>query len=316
MLNRAPIFVGGFARGGTTIVMNLVASHPRVCTVGETHQVFKGRNITDTPWQILHRVLRYDAPVILATRQNLFSPRLMRPRKPISPRVARFIDRILYDEKLVSRHDQYNRFKSPGLEYTLAEIATARLLCKNLDGAIYLNDLFRSMYSDAVFVYLVRNGLAICEGRMRRGRTADECGRLYRQLAERMLADVQRLPNVFLVRFEDILQDPYAATLGLYGRLGLQPDEVTHVRVQLRGKLDGQGRHGVEGGTEWEVVWHRLDELADCLDPEINARQIRRLSAADREAFLREAGDVMDQFGYTTDPAAPLPLAPAFRTVA
>jgi len=47
MLNVKPIFIVGFQRGGTGILMNLLLSHPNVCTPrGETHQVFRGaRNL-------------------------------------------------------------------------------------------------------------------------------------------------------------------------------------------------------------------------------------------------------------------------------
>ncbi len=76
MLNRKPIFVGSFSRGGSTIVMNLLSSHPDVCTVGETHQVFKGRTSVEPPWKTLQRSVLYDLPVIVSTMQDLFNPRV------------------------------------------------------------------------------------------------------------------------------------------------------------------------------------------------------------------------------------------------
>jgi Sulfotransferase family len=42
--DKAPIFVIGFLRGGTDILMNLLASHPDTRFVGrETHMVFYGK---------------------------------------------------------------------------------------------------------------------------------------------------------------------------------------------------------------------------------------------------------------------------------
>ena len=44
MLNKRPIFIIGFARGGTNIILNLLRSHPDVCSPrGETDQVFRGK---------------------------------------------------------------------------------------------------------------------------------------------------------------------------------------------------------------------------------------------------------------------------------
>ena len=48
MLNRKPIFINGFSSGGTTILTNVLASHPDVCTVSEIHHLFKGHSLTDT----------------------------------------------------------------------------------------------------------------------------------------------------------------------------------------------------------------------------------------------------------------------------
>lgn len=46
MLNKKPLFINAFARGGSNILMNLLMSHPGVCVSnGETHKVFKGQRI-------------------------------------------------------------------------------------------------------------------------------------------------------------------------------------------------------------------------------------------------------------------------------
>ena len=44
MFNQKPIFIVAFARGGSNILLNLLRSHPEVCSPrGETHEVFRGK---------------------------------------------------------------------------------------------------------------------------------------------------------------------------------------------------------------------------------------------------------------------------------
>jgi len=300
MLNRKPIFIGAFARGGSTILLNLIASHPDVCSVAETHQVFKGRSHVESPWKSLERSLLHDLPVLVSTAQDLFSTRVLRPRKRVSKRVQRFIDRVLYRDKLRSRTVHFNLLKGPNSEYTLQEIAESRLIAKNLNGAIFLSDMFAEMYPDAKFVYLARNGLALCEGYMRRGRSPEWTADCYRTVVGRMMNDCARLPGATIVRFEEILDNPVDELLALYAKLDLDLARVSHVRLQLRKTIDERGRHRLENGSECDVVWCDLLDIKSHLDRDINDRQIRRLSASDRNAFLRKAGDAMEQLGYST----------------
>lgn len=139
MLNRKPIFVGSTSRGGSTIVLNMLASHPDVCTVGETHQVFKGRPDSEPAWMQVKRSLLYDLPMWLTTQRDFMSPRLEQPRPVVSERVQRFIDRVLYRDKLRSRIPHFNLYKAPGVEYTREEIKASRMIAKNINGATWLS---------------------------------------------------------------------------------------------------------------------------------------------------------------------------------
>ena len=227
MLNREPIFVNGFSRGGTTILTNLLASHPDVCLIGETHHVFKGTSITDSRWDVLRKVLCYDTPIIMTQRQDFFSPRLIQPRKPLSDWAKKRVDAVFYREKLRSLHPLLNRFKGAGAEYTPAEIEASRLLAKNIDGMIYANDVWAEMYPDASFFGLVRNGLAICEGHVRRGRSATAIGRRYQLLVDKMLDDGDRLPRYCLVRFESLLAAPWQTLQTVCAHVGLRVKDIT-----------------------------------------------------------------------------------------
>ncbi|MDG2384999.1 MAG: sulfotransferase [Pirellulaceae bacterium] len=298
MLNRNAIFVNGFSRGGTTMLTNLLASHPTVCLVGETHHVFKGHNITDSRWRVLNKCLYHDAPILMRHGQNFFSPRLVKPRKSLCRWSENRIDRILYREKLRSNHPLLNQYKTANLEYTREELMESRLLCKNIDGMIYVNDAFSQMYPDGTYFGLVRNGFAVCEGHVRRGRSAQEIGWRYRVLAEKMLSDAERFANYHMVRFEDLVADPMETVAAAYAAAGLDVDRLDKVRMQVRRVMDANGNHQLVGDSEWDVVWLTFSELGGYFKQDVNLNQIKRLSAVDRDAFLEEAGDVMERLGY------------------
>lgn len=294
-----PIFVNGFSRGGTTILTNLLASHPDVCTVGETHHLFKGTSMTDSWRRIVGKCLWHDLPVLVTQRQDFFSPRNMTARQPLRPFAKRWIDRVLYHEKLRSLHPRLNLFKGDCETYTPRELRDSRLLGKNIDGMIHATDSWREMYPEAVFFGLVRNGLALCEGHLRRGRSAREMGWRYRVLVEKMLHDAAEMPHYHLLRFEDIVSHPWESLVGACRNAALDPSQIARVRMQVRRVMDAQGCHRLAGTREWDVVWLKRAELLTYLEGQVNENQIQRLSQADVDAFLSQAGSTMEQLGYS-----------------
>ena len=65
MMNKQPLFINAFARGGSNIIMNLLLSHPNVCiSSGETHKVFKGTKWDSWPRKLKKRFF-FDLPIRL-----------------------------------------------------------------------------------------------------------------------------------------------------------------------------------------------------------------------------------------------------------
>ena len=300
MLNRKPIFINGFSSGGTTILTNILASHPDVCTVSEIHHLFKGHSLTDTALRVLMKCVFHDAPMMALTGQDFFSPRSISPRKELSHLAQRFIDRVLYKEKLRSQNVFFNRFKHQDVEYSRQEIVSSRMVGKNVDGMIFVSDALDRMYPDATFIGILRDGLAVCESHLRKNRSAREIGMRYRVLGRKMQTDSRRFAHYQLIRFEDLMSDPIQSVRRLYDHAGLEFDKLRDVRMQIRRVIDEDGNHRLSGGAEWDVVWSDLDGLASHFQKDVNQHQINRLSAADRDAFLKEAGETMELLGYST----------------
>jgi len=310
LLNQRPIFIVGFARGGSNILLNLLRSHVEVCSPrGETQQVFKGiRWHREWPWTILAKRARY-RPIRRHEGGDIFDLEDWTPRRPWSADSQRRIDRILYFDKLKARSVNQNRFKSEGVLYSREELAASRLLCKNLNGLILLSPEFARMYPDATFIALIRNGLAICEGHIRRGYAADEIARQYRIGCEQILRDVEELPNYHVFRFEDLMAEPAAAFEAIYRCAGLDPSSVRQIRLEDKPVITGSGeRQLIRGHSRLRLfatrfrpkrlLWYGVDSFADHFHSAVNSHQIRRLDPQDRDTILRHCGTTLERLNY------------------
>jgi len=302
MLNKRPVFLNCFGGGGSTMLVNLLISHPNVClSAGETHNVFKPGTRFDSGWRGIKKRILYDYPIRILAGQDVFGRRVLKERKPISSSLQRYIDRILYNCRFEVMVESHNLYKAEGAEYTREELANCRLLTKGLDGVVYTVNIFREMYPDAVFLALVRNGLAACEGRTRRGGSAERFGHVYSAVVKKMLALAGEMPNYHVLRYEEMVSQPIEFMRKVYGLVGLDPAEVPKVRLESRPVTDRQGARVILKGSQRRVYWYGLDDLRGYIRSDINENQIRQLLPADREKFLSLARKTMEQLGYPVD---------------
>ena len=293
MLNKKPIFIVGLSRGGSSIILNVLRSHPGVCSPrGETNQVFYGKPDESLNTRV-SKIFRY-LPIMIRQREHLFSPHVHRKRRPLSPQNMEAIDRVLFREKLLAIDDTQNRYRAEGVEYTVEEIREARLLCKNLDGLVFTTPLFASMYPDATFFGLVRNGLAVCEAHIRRGISASAYGKLYAHVCGQLATDARRLPNFHVVRYEALTNETIDTAQQIFKLAGLDGNRVEKYRLVVGNEGDQQRT----GGTASNLAWYSPQEFAETIATGIDEEQIRRLSPKDRDDFLKEAGNVMEILGY------------------
>ncbi len=301
MLNKRPIFINAFARGGSNILMNLLLSHPQVClTSGETQKVFKGTR-WDPLWRKIKKRVCYDYPIRLVVGQDVFGAGLLEPRKPVPLVVQRYVDRILYFGRFTAMIDSHNLYKFEGTPYTKQELAKCRLLTKGLSGLVYTVEVFREMYPDATFFGLIRNGLAVCEGNIRRGVTAVKFAQTYKAVVEKMLECNAQMPNYHLVRYEEMVKDPLRVLHRLYELAELDVRELQKVRLQSKAVMDRHGKHDLLRGSNRQVFWYNLAELGELIKPDINQHQIRQLRAGDKMKFLSIAGKTMEEVGYAME---------------
>ena len=293
MLNRAPIFVIGFQRGGTNILTNLLGSHPDTRFLGrETHMVFYGKS--REPVSKWFRRLAY-LPLLIGARGHLFRPASLAERRGISPPLRRYADLLLYRESMA------NLTSHPATNDSGRLAHERRLLCKNVNGLVFATPVFREIYPDATFVALVRNGLALCEGYTRRGMPPAVFGEIYKKVTERMLDDAARLTDYHVVRFENMISDPVGVIQDVYRRASLDVTAVGKYRLQAKQSMDRDGRrtYAFGGQQDREVRWFNASEIGSCFRQDVDASQIARLGHRERSEFLRVAGGAMERLGYS-----------------
>ena len=278
--------------------MNLLLTHPDVCvSSGETHKVFKGTK-WDPHWRKIRKRLLYDYPIRILTRQDLFGVENLADRKTVPEILKKYIDLILYQGRFIANLSTHNRYKYQGIEYSHKELEECRLLTKSLNGTVFTVDLFSEMYPDATFFGLVRNGLAVCEGHIRRGYTAEYAGHLYAKVSQKMIDKNRLMDNYHLVAYEEMVKDPHQFMLQLFRMARLDPDIVQKVRLQSKKIMNSQGERSRIVGKNREVFWYSPVELTNKIKSDVNINQIKQLSIEDKKIFLSIAGGVMEELGY------------------
>ena len=282
---------------------NIIQSHPDVCIgEGETHQIFKGvrrRPLTMKSLQErVSRVWRY-MPVLFRERRDLFSLYWFGSRGQIHPKSKDDIDRIFYQSKINALHFTQNMYKSDGIKYQVDEIENGRLLSKNLQGLIFTTEMFHDIYPDATFIGLVRNGVAVCEGHMRRGATAEEAAKMYQKGCDQMIEDAKRYDRYQIFRFEDMLQEPEKTLKAVYQLADLDINKLDKVRFVTKPAIMPDGTHRyVHGATKDELVWYPPEKFGDYFLPNINKNQVKNLSPEQESVIRTCAADALKYFNY------------------
>ena len=293
MKNDQVILINGFGRGGTNIVWNLLQSHPSVCSaLYETGEILYPMPRRRGGWGMIRRFLADVVP----------------PRAFLRRAVGNWVDSRLFELKLRNLDDPDNRFKAEGVLYSREEVAAAALCLKSINEDIALTRFFASIYPDLSIVGVLRNGYALCDGWTRRGKSAREIARLYRRYGEMMIEDSARYPRYRLIRFEDVLADPFRVSAELNRFAGLEPAVLDRLRLKSKRVVSESGRHEARYGEENVKYWFDRETIQSALDASIDRIQVGRMTDEDRAVFEKEAKPVLDHFGYAwADPGdAPL----------
>jgi hypothetical protein len=294
MLNKNPIFLNCFSRGGSNILWNIYLSHPQVCSpIQETVQIFRGG------WRGTRAGL---TAALLSQQWRLFDQKYLQPRKPLSRPAQEFIDRTFYEWKLKTITDEEMRCKTETAVYKLEEVQQARLVAKNNNGLAFLSDIWHTIYPDTVSIALVRNPLALYESYQRRRfmKSIDEFVSFYCHISQKMLNDAARYEHYHIIRFEDIMADPIGMTEKLYKLSGLDLAPIDKMRFKAKSHFNQNGKHTTRY-EEGQHYWFTFDQVRQFLEPKINELQIQRLPPRDVATIKKQTQTVASAMGYHLD---------------
>lgn len=138
---------------------------------------------------------------------------------------------------------------------------------------------FQSVFPDALFIGLIRNGYAVAEGMSRReGYSLDRCARHWTTANQTMLDDAEHLKHFLLVRYEELVNEPLST--------------VKHVSEFL--DIDSQPLEGAID-AKWQV--HNMDNAAATIQ-DFNVKSLERLSKDDINVISHHAREMLDRLGY------------------
>ena len=101
-----------------------------------------------------------------------------------------------------------------------------------------------------------------------------------------------------LVKFEELIQNPFKTSQRLFERLELAPTELPRLRLKSKRVLSESGDHQTRFGEEGKKYWFAPNEIGQVLDAEIDRVQADGLDARSRKEFEEQASDVMELLGY------------------
>jgi hypothetical protein len=276
MQNKMVVIVNGLARGGTNILWNIIASHPKVCLPRyETGEIIKKS-----------RLLKW----LFREKSGLNS---------VSSYIAGIIfDRQCYHLKIGCLTDKYHKYSSENQIYRNNEISDTVLCLKSLDEEIELSNFFRRIYPSSFFIGIVRNGYALCDGLIRRGLSAEESAKYYTKYIRLLIEQEQIFDNYKIVRFEKVIADPFCAAEHIYDFLELKPPTIPKLRLKSKRVIGTNGAHKLRYGQLNAHYWFDREEIKNFLDIDIDKTQSNRLSKNDCEIIQYYAKDELEHFEY------------------
>ena len=271
MRNKKVIVLSGYARGGTNIAWNLLQSHPEVCSpMYETGQLFR--------WSW----------ILFICRLFLGYPRFCR----------RMIDAELHRYKMMNLNHMDNKYIKEEKLYTAQQIESAAVCLKSVNYDILLTEILLKVYPELYFIALTRNGYALTDGYVRRGKSVAYAARLYNRIGKRMRIYADSLSRFKMIKFEDVLQHPFKMAEDLFEFVDVYPHRLEKLRLKSKKILNKHNEHKTAFGNEHRKYWFDRESIGNIIDPNVNTHQVNRLTKEMIGEFNHLAGSALHFFGY------------------
>jgi hypothetical protein len=297
-----PIFLCGIQRGGTNQLLNVLHSHPRTCWPdGEFQEVFRGRGWRRTLREdgVLPtlRKWRHYAPIYLRSGDLFDLERPVRGEAHLAGARGRAVRAGLASSAAANRA-AVAAFKRELADrgYIDRVAAPDRLTVKLMNYNLAFAEALAALFPGAVFVGLIRDGRAVCEGHVSRGADVAAAAAAYNFVGRRLIElEAAGLP-LRTWRFEDFVAAPQRVSREVYAFCGLDPAAVRGVHLLDKKRiLDASG---AVRGLDRQARFYALADMARHMRADVNAGALARLTPPARAAIGERCGEVLAHFAY------------------
>lgn len=305
----SPIFLVSFARGGSSMLLNMLRSHPEICSpTGELQEVVLGKKIThESPIRIIDKRLR-SRELRRSLGKEFFSiSNWCKRNNTLNMSLVNKLIDIFDYEKLRATSETQNKYKSDGLLYTSDEILRSRTLVKLLNGLIFSSEVFCKTFPNADFIALIRNPYAVIEGHVRRGYDLESiCHNVNNSLLEINKLNIKY--NKFnIIKFEDLIINPKNTLEEVFNLCNIDAsslDKIRHVEKRSMRK-DGKRKNNNERFIQrflpnhyQSLEWNPLSDYGKSFFADINENQIKNLSSQQIETIGSICSESIGIFDY------------------
>lgn len=200
--------------------------------------------------------------------------------------------------KMACLNDRTHRQRTEEELYTHESLGSTTLCLKSLGADVELAHFLQHAFPTCTFIGLVRDGYAFCNGAIRRGSSAEDAGRIYSRTMSAILRQREHFDRCCIVRFEELLKDPFGTARELYEFCDLDQRRVTKLRLKSKRVLTANGGHEARFGTEGTHYWFGPTQIHEALDSNVDARQAACLSNRERDDFQRVASRELERLHY------------------
>jgi Sulfotransferase family len=300
-LTDRPIFLCGIQRGGTNQLLNVLHSHPRTCWPdGEFHEVFRGRGwrraLREDGVLPTLRKWRHYAPIYLRAGDLFDLERPVRGRAHLEGARGRAVRAGLESSAAANRPAVMDLKRELARRGYIDLAEPDRLTVKLMNYNLAFAEALAALYPGSVFVGLIRDGRAVCEGHVSRGAGVEAAAAAYTFVGRRLIElEAAGLP-LRTWRFEDFVAEPQRVSREIYAFCELDPAAVRGVHLLDKKRiLDASG---TVRGLERVPHFYAFADMARHMRPDVNASALARLPAGARAAIEERCAATLAHFDY------------------
>jgi len=206
--------------------------------------------------------------------------------------------RSLYKWNMKTLAHPDNRYKSHCELYTRRELLKTEMCLKAVDDEIRFGPILAQLFPGLRVISLVRNGHSLCEGHLRRGSDVDAFAKIYLSVANSFKDLSAHGVPVRMIKFEDMIDDPFATAAEMLRFLKIEPSSLDRIRLKSKRVMRSDGEHELKFGEEDRKAWFDRQDILTVLDNEVNNAQRARLTSDQVRRFDSIAHEAMEFFGY------------------